>query len=129
MAPVKHQWEAPMAGGGMGEGGDGDEAVAIYATFPDMASAEAASGAAVEEGLAACANLIPGMRAIYRWQGKIERGDEVVAILKTRRGREAALIEALKARHPYENPAIVTLPLIGGSADYLDWVVAESGGN
>lgn len=101
-------------------------AVAIYVTFPDMATAEMIGGAVVEEGLAACINILPQMRSIYRWKGAIARDDEVVGILKTQRVRVPAIIAAIEARHPYETPAIVVLPIVGGSQRYLDWIAAET---
>ncbi|MCW5696905.1 MAG: divalent-cation tolerance protein CutA [Bauldia sp.] len=107
---------------------DENEPVAIYVTFPDMATAEAIGGAVVEEGLAACINILPQMRSIYRWKGAISRDDEVVGIMKTRRARVEAIVAAIEARHPYETPAIVVLPIVGGSRGYLDWIVAETSG-
>jgi periplasmic divalent cation tolerance protein len=108
--------------------GDGSEAVAVYATFPDMAVAERIGASVVEEGLAACANLTPGMRSVYRWKGAIERAEEVVGILKTSRAKAPALIAAIEAAHPYETPAIVVLPIEAGSAGYLRWIAEETRG-
>lgn len=107
---------------------EADAAIALYATFPDFATAETIGRTVVENGLAACVNLIPGMRSIYRWQGAIENAEEVVAIFKSRAGRTEALIAALEAAHPYDTPAIVVLPIEGGSGRYLDWIRAETGG-
>jgi periplasmic divalent cation tolerance protein len=103
-----------------------EEPVAVYVTFPDLATAEALGGAVVEQGLAACINILPQMRSIYRWKGGIARDDEVVGIFKTRRGRVDALTAVIQARHPYETPAIVALPIAGGSRPYLDWIIAET---
>ncbi len=94
----------------------------VYVTTRDLAEAERIGRAVVEERLAACVNILPGMRSIYRWQGKIEAGDECVLIAKTR----AALFDALAARvrvlHSYSCPCIVALPLAAGVPDYLDWI-------
>lgn len=114
----------PISGRGSGD----DAPVAIYATFPDMATAEAIGGALVERGLAACVNLIPGMRSIYRWQGAIEQAEEVLAIVKSREGEAAAVARAIETLHPYDMPEVVVLPITGGSARYLDWIRSETPG-
>lgn len=102
------------------------EPLFVYATFPDFATAETICGALVTEGLCACANLIAGMRSIYRWKGAVERADEVVAILKTVRDRAAAVVAGIEARHPYDTPAIVFLPIAEGSTRYLEWIRSET---
>ncbi len=107
---------------------DETDAVAVYATFPDMAVAEAIGTSLVEEGLAACVNLTPGMISIYRWRGALERATEVVAIIKSRRAKVDDLIAAIEARHPYDTPAIVVLPIEKGSRRYLDWIAAATAG-
>lgn len=104
-------------------------AVSVYAAFPDMETAEAIGESLVRDRLAACANLIPGMRSIYRWEGRIERGEEVVAFIKTTAARAEAVIAAIEARHPYDTPAIVVLPIGQGSRRYLDWIAAETSGD
>lgn len=101
-------------------------AVSVYATFPDVATAEAIGTAMVEAGLAACVNILPGMRSIYRWNGAVERGEEAVAFFKTRAGLAGRLSAAIAVRHPYETPAILVLPIIGGDARYLDWIMAAT---
>lgn len=100
--------------------------VLVYATFPNMDVAEAIGGALVETGLAACVNLIPGMRAIYRWQGALQHDDETVAIVKTTDALIDRVVGFVRVAHPYSNPALVVLPAIGGSADFLAWVRAET---
>ena len=101
-------------------------AVAIYATFPDMTTAESIGRGLVEAGLIACANLLPEMRSIYRWGGAIEEAAEVVGILKTRPDRVEAVIDEIERRHPYDTPAIVVLPIAKGARRYLDWITAET---
>ena len=98
----------------------------LYTTFPDPDTAERVGEALVERGLAACVNILPGMRSIYRWQGRIERAGEVVMIVKTGAERTAEAIAAIEAAHPYDTPAIMVLDVAGGSRRYLDWVSAES---
>ncbi len=104
----------------------GRETVAIYVTFPDIETAETIGDALVESGLVACANLLPGMRSIYRWEGRIERADEIVGILKTQASRVDDVIAEVERRHPYDTPAIVVLPITKGSLPYLDWIRAET---
>lgn len=81
---------------------------------------------AVEERLAACANVIDSMTAIFRWNGAIEEAGEAVLILKTTEARVAALTDRLRGLHPYELPCIVALPIQGGNADFLAWIMAET---
>jgi periplasmic divalent cation tolerance protein len=104
----------------------GESVVFVYATFPDFAVAEVIAGDLVSAGLAACANLTPGMRSIYRWQEAIERSEEVAALFKTRRSLASRLVGWLRVAHPYVNPAAVVLPALGGSEAFLAWIVAET---
>jgi periplasmic divalent cation tolerance protein len=101
------------------------EFVFVYSTFPDEASARRAAEALVRERLCACANLFP-ITSVYEWQGKLESGSEISAFFKTRRALAEALIAAAKTLHPYTLPCFVILPVDGGSADYLDWVRAQT---
>jgi len=101
-------------------------AVFIYITAPSEAEARKIAEAVVTDRLAACANIIPGMKSIYHWEGKIEEAQETVILLKTR----ASLFQAVEARvkelHKYTKPCIVALPLAAGSQPYLDWLMAET---
>ncbi len=98
----------------------------ILVTAPDMEVGARIARALVEEKLAACVNLVPGVRSIYRWQGRIEDEAEVLLVVKTRADRTGALAERVLALHPYELPEVVALAAVGGSAGYLDWVLQES---
>jgi periplasmic divalent cation tolerance protein len=100
----------------------------VYVTTADEAEAERLARAAVEERLAACANILPGMRSLYWWQGKVEAGRETVLILKTRANLVDALTARLKELHSYDTPCIVALPILGGNADFLTWIAAETRG-
>jgi periplasmic divalent cation tolerance protein len=95
-------------------------------TAPDADTAARIARALVEERLAACVNLVPAVRSIYRWQGRIEDEAEVLLVIKTRSERVEALAERLRALHPYELPELVALPVTAGLAPYLDWVAAEA---
>jgi periplasmic divalent cation tolerance protein len=101
-------------------------AIFVYVTAPDLDVAERIATAIVEEGLAACANLLPGMRSIYRWKGAVERADEIVLLLKTTPSRFDALEARVRELHPHETPCVVALPINRGSAPYLDWIVDET---
>ena len=98
--------------------------VMIYATFPDRETALTVGRSMVEQGLAGCVNVLPGMTSVYVWKGATETSDEAVLIAKlAAEGAERAVAYIL-ANHPYEMPAALVLPVTDGSADYLAWVRA-----
>ena len=101
---------------------ENDKPVFIYSTFPTVESAESVGGALVEGGLAACVNILPGMTSIYVWQGARHRDSEVVMIIKTMADLADRVIAEARRQHPYTNPALVVLPVTGGSADFLEWI-------
>ena len=105
---------------------ENDKPVLIYSTFPSPETAEAAGRALVEKRLAACVNILPGMTSIYRWEGAIARDSEAVMIVKTRQSLANEVIAAVKPLHPYTNPALLVVPIVGGAASYVDWVLAET---
>lgn len=98
----------------------------VYITHEDAAQARALGRALVEARLAACANVLDGMTPIFRWEGKVQEGNEAVLIAKTR----AALVEELTAfvqqRHGYDCPCVLALPILGGNQAFLDWILAET---
>jgi periplasmic divalent cation tolerance protein len=104
-----------------------DEPVLLYTTYPSVVEAETGGRKLVESGLAACVNVIPGMRSIYRWQGKVEAADEAVMIVKTRMSLAEKVAAAVRSGHSYETPAVLVLPILGGSQPYIDWLLAETG--
>jgi periplasmic divalent cation tolerance protein len=99
----------------------------VYTTFPDAATALDVGEALVRARLAACVNVIPGMQSVYAWKGAVERGTEVVAILKSREPLADALATELKRRHPYETPIILHLPVSDADPDTAAWIRAETG--
>jgi periplasmic divalent cation tolerance protein len=94
----------------------------VLVTAPDLKTGRALARAALNARLIACANLIPRIESHYWWQGKIESGSEVLLVLKTTAARLAALEKLIRARHPYDTPEFVVLPIARGNKRYLDWV-------
>ena len=103
-------------------------AVLVYATFPSAELAEETGRKLLELQLAACINILPSMTSIYRWQGAIETAREVVLIAKTMPARADAVTANIIAAHPYETPAVLVIPVMGGSASYLHWIGQEASG-
>ena len=103
-----------------------ERAVFVYTTYPSAVEAEKAGRALIERALAACVNILPGMVSLYRWEGAIERGEEVVMIIKTRASLAEPVRVAVKEMHPYATPAILVIPLESVDADYLAWMMAET---
>jgi len=105
-----------------------ERAVFVYTTYPSLVEAETAGRRLVADKFCACVNILPGMVSLYSWQGAIERGEEVVMIIKTR----ASLIEpvraAVKRMHSYTTPAILVIPIEQVDPDYHAWLVAETSG-
>ncbi len=101
-------------------------AVLVVVTAPDRQTAEALATKLLEQRLAACVNILPGLRSHYWWQGKIEAAEEVLMLVKARRRDVAALTEAVQDSHPYDVPEVIALEIVEGSAAYLDWVEAET---
>lgn len=97
-----------------------------YITAGSRDEALALGRALVEERLAACANVIEGMTSVYRWQGAIQEDPEVVLIAKTRRELVDRLTARVRELHSYDVPCVVALPVQGGNAAFLDWIVAET---
>ena len=100
----------------------------VYTTYPSVVEAEQAGRALVEQRLCACVNILPGMVSLYWWQGKIDRGEEVVMIIKTRASLGEPVRAAVKQMHSYSTPAILVLPIENVDPDYHAWLVAETKG-
>jgi periplasmic divalent cation tolerance protein len=97
----------------------------VLVTAPDLKTARALAKGALQARLIACANLIPRIESHYWWQGKIESGAEILLILKTQKSKLAALEKLILARHPYDTPEFLILPLSAGNKKYLDWLAAS----
>lgn len=103
------------------------EALVLLSTAPNEGEALRLARALVEEGLAACVNLVPGVRSIYRWEGQTCDEAEVLLVVKTSAARREALTQRLLELHPYECPEALALPVVAGSEAYLAWLQASCG--
>lgn len=99
----------------------------ILCTCPDLATAERIAETVVGERLAACANIVPGLTSIYRWQGQVQRDAELLLLIKTREAVYPLLEARIHELHPHQTPEIIALPVQTGSAAYLDWIVDSTG--
>ena len=100
----------------------------VYATAGDAAEARSIGRAVVGERLAACANVLAGMRSIYWWEGAVQEAVEAVLILKTTTERLGALIARVRELHSYACPCIEALPVADGNPAFLAWIARETGG-
>ena len=101
-------------------------ALLCFSTCPDTVSAERIADALVAERLAACVQVLPGLRSVYRWQGALERSEEVLLLIKTTPERYPALQARLPALHPYELPELVAVEASAGLPAYLQWLADET---
>jgi periplasmic divalent cation tolerance protein len=103
------------------------DAMELHVTMPDAEQAASLARVLVEEGLAACVNVVPGVRSVYVWEGRIQEDEEVLCLVKTR----PAVFERARARilalHPYEVPEILAFAVDDGSPTYLDWLRRATG--
>jgi len=100
----------------------------IFVTCPYAKVAEAIAKDLVDQHLAACGSVTPSVTSVYRWKGKVMREREVLLLLKTRRSLVPACTTVILARHPYELPEIIAVPIVGGLPPYLQWVARETRG-
>ena len=103
-----------------------ERAVLVYTTWPSIVEAERAGRLIVEKRLAACVNILPGMISHHWWQGKIERADEAVMIVKTRASLAEAVGATVKELHSYTTPSIMVLPVESADPAYQQWIVDET---
>jgi periplasmic divalent cation tolerance protein len=103
-----------------------ERAVLVYTTYPSIVEAEEAGRAIVAQRLAACVNILPGMISHYWWEGKIDRGEEVVMIVKTRASLAEDVRKAVKEKHSYSTPAVLVLPVESVDPAYHARIVKET---
>ena len=103
------------------------EVLIAFCTFPEATIAAKVAKEVVEERLAACANILPDVRSIYRWEGKVESADEVLVVFKLAAPRYAEFETKIRSVHPYEVPEIIAFPISKGLPAYLQWVKESCG--
>ncbi len=103
-----------------------DRPLLVYTTFPDVDIALSIGEGLVRDRLIACINVLPEMRSVYAWKGAVERSQEAVAILKTRKGLQDQVHRALKERHPYETPVVLFIEPTGADEATLEWLFTET---
>jgi periplasmic divalent cation tolerance protein len=98
----------------------------VYMTAGSIKEAKIIGKILVERNLAACVNLLENMTSIYKWEGNLEEGNEVIMIAKTRKSLMTKLIESVKSHHSYECPCVLELPVQGGNPEFLNWIEEET---
>ncbi|WP_054856629.1 divalent-cation tolerance protein CutA [Vulcanisaeta sp. JCM 16159] len=99
-----------------------DSYVIILVTVPSRDVGAEIARSLINNKLAACVNIIDGLRSIYYWEGRVEEDNEALLIIKSRRDKLNELIRSIRERHPYKVPEIIALPIIGGLDEYLRWI-------
>jgi periplasmic divalent cation tolerance protein len=99
--------------------------IVVLCTCASTEDGERLARALVTGHLAACVNLVPGLRSFYHWKGEIEAADECLLIIKSSRALFAALAAAIEKLHPYEVPEVLALPVVEGSGNYLNWLAVN----
>lgn len=94
----------------------------VYCTVPNQETARTISSWLVEKSLAACVNTVPGIESTYWWQGKVERDQELLLIIKTKSELVSTVANEIKSKHPYDVPEVISLPIQGGLQEYLQWI-------
>ena len=100
--------------------------IVVFITVDSPENAQKLADKLLTERQAACVNIIPGVESHYWWQGKIEKTDELMLVVKSRAALLDDLIKLVKENHPYNVPEIIALPIIGGNEDYLKWIEKET---
>lgn len=101
-------------------------ALEVHITAPDREQAATLARALVDERLAACVNIVGGVRSVYRWEGQVQEEDEVLCLVKTRPELLSALSARVATLHPYQVPEILAFEVMDGSSAYLEWLEAST---
>lgn len=99
-----------------------DEHRLLYCTCPDADVAQTIARSLVEARLAACVNIVPGLRSIYHWEGEIQDDAECMMMIKSQASKVEAIVQSIRSLHPYELPEVIAVPIVAGLDTYLDWV-------
>lgn len=97
----------------------------VYVTTESVAQAETIGRHLIAQELAACVNILPGMKSIYRWQGRIEEAQEAVLLVKTKSTLTDAVVKEVKKTHSYQVPCAIVIPVEGGNPDYFTWITSS----
>ncbi|KAG2435306.1 hypothetical protein HXX76_007381 [Chlamydomonas incerta] len=115
---------AAGAAAGAGAGGSSPTgAIVVYVTVPNAEVGEALAAKLVEAKLAACVSILPGVTSVYFWDGKVNKDAELLLIIKSREELLPELTAFVRANHPYDEPEVIGLPVLGGSPSYLKWLM------
>jgi periplasmic divalent cation tolerance protein len=101
----------------------------VLCTVPDQETGRTIAAKLLEKRLAACVNLSGSLESLYWWEGKIRKDPEHLLVIKTREALFDPLADSIRSLHPYDVPEIIALPIVRGSASYLDWITAETSGS
>tara|TARA_B100001167_G_scaffold3373_1_gene1935 strand:- start:274 stop:594 length:321 start_codon:yes stop_codon:yes gene_type:complete len=101
------------------------QAMVVLSTAPDKVVAVRLASVLVEGKLAACVNIVEGVRSLYCWEGSLQDDKEVLLVCKTDEAHLKELTTTLEKQHPYDCPEVVALPIVGGSVAYLDWLIKQ----
>lgn len=101
----------------------------IYITTEDKEEAKKVSAPLIEEGLAACANIIPGMNSVFYWEGEVQSEEECILIVKTDESMNEKVMERVRSLHSYDCPCMLVLPIKDGNDDFVSWVQEQVGMN
>jgi len=102
------------------------QAIIVFSTAPDEESAAKIAETLVQEHLAACIQVLPGATSFYRWEGKLEKSNEHLLIMKTSREKLEELMSRVESLHPYDVPELVAVEVSAGAKKYLDWIAQET---
>jgi periplasmic divalent cation tolerance protein len=98
------------------------EYIVVFVTAPTKKEAQKIADTLLKKKLCACVNMIHGVKSLFHWEGKIDRADETLLVIKTKKSSYAKLEKAVKSVHSYSTPEIIALPIISGSRGYLNWI-------
>jgi periplasmic divalent cation tolerance protein len=96
--------------------------IVVFITTKNIREANKIAAKLVEGKLIACANVIKDVKSIFWWQGKVDKADEVLLVLKSKKSCFPKIVKTVKKLHSYEVPEIIALPIVDGNKDYLDWI-------
>src|SRR5271157_2992929 len=104
------------------------ECIVIFCTVPNEETASLIAERLVGDKLAACVNIVPGIKSIYTWKGQVCRDSELLCVIKSRASLFADIEKAIREVHPYEVPEIISLPIGEGHGAYMRWIVDSTAG-